>query len=84
MKIADFFGGGGDAKPPPAKVEPVAKVAKKTRDTLTTATPIVEKEAQMTLNLKLEKPDIILVEHMDHINTNAMILNVNSKIILYF
>lgn len=29
----------------------------------------------MTLNLKVEQPDIILVENMDSIDTNAMILN---------
>lgn len=35
-----------------------------------------DKPTQMTVNLKLEKPDIILVEHMDNINTNAVIVNV--------
>lgn len=29
----------------------------------------------MTLNLKVERPDIILVEHMDNIDTKAMMLN---------
>lgn len=33
---------------------------------------------QITLNLKIEKPDIILVEHMDNIDTKALILNVNN------
>lgn len=32
---------------------------------------------QITLNLKIEKPDIILVEHMDNIDTKALILNVS-------
>lgn len=35
-----------------------------------------EQSTQMTVNLKLEKPDIILVEHMDNIDTNAIIVNV--------
>lgn len=70
MKIAEFFG--GDAKPTPAQVT-ASSGAKKI-----TAAPVQpQKETQITLNLKVEKPDIILVEHMDHINTNAMILNVN-------
>lgn len=34
-----------------------------------------QKSGQMTLNLKVEQPDIILVENMDSIDTNAMILN---------
>lgn len=38
-------------------------------------------ETQMTINLKLEKPDIILVEHMDNIDTNAMILNVCTLVV---
>lgn len=32
-------------------------------------------ETQMTINIKLEKPDIVLVEHMDNIDTKALILN---------
>lgn len=31
--------------------------------------------SQITLNLKVEQPDIILVEHMDNIDSKAMILN---------
>lgn len=31
------------------------------------------------LKVQLEKPDIILVESLDDINTNAIILNVNIK-----
>lgn len=41
-----------------------------------------ENDRQMTVNIKIEKPDIILVEHMDNIDTNALILNVNI-ILLY-
>ncbi|XP_057669487.1 intermembrane lipid transfer protein Vps13 isoform X2 [Diorhabda carinulata] len=32
-------------------------------------------DVQMTVNVKLEKPDIVLVEHMDSIDTRALILN---------
>ncbi|CAH1965913.1 unnamed protein product [Acanthoscelides obtectus] len=34
-----------------------------------------QKNTYMTINLKLEQPDIILVEDMESINTNCMILN---------
>jgi len=30
----------------------------------------------MTVNIRIEKPDIILVENMDDIDTNAIIFNV--------
>lgn len=32
---------------------------------------------QMKINIKVEKPDIILVEHMKDVNTDALILNVS-------
>lgn len=44
--------------------------------------PEVSKKAEvrsmMTLNVRVEKPDIILVESMDDINCNAIILNVST------
>lgn len=73
LKIAEFF------TSIPAKEEekttsakPTNKPPQKTVNTITEEKPSV----QMTINLKIEMPDIVLVEHMDNINTNAMILNV--------
>lgn len=36
-----------------------------------------EIKSMMTLNVRVEKPDIILVESMDDINCNAIVLNVS-------
>lgn len=33
----------------------------------------------MTINVKLEKPDILLVEAMDDLDTNALVLNVRNQ-----
>ncbi|KAJ8953002.1 hypothetical protein NQ318_015363 [Aromia moschata] len=51
--------------------------ASKSKVAMVSSHTTIEKKSQtqMTVNLKLEKPDIILVEHMDNINTKAMILN---------
>lgn len=77
MKIADFFQTTQEATPPPKG--PVARssmsVTSKTKIAPETAN--AAKPTQMTINLKLEKPDIILVEHMDNIDTNAIIVNVS-------
>ncbi|XP_028133900.2 intermembrane lipid transfer protein Vps13 isoform X1 [Diabrotica virgifera virgifera] len=72
MKLAEFFKipeeqeqeikmiSAGKSNVPTPKVKPAD-------------TPAAEQH--MTINLKLEKPDIILVEHMDNVDTRAMILN---------
>ncbi|KAK9871302.1 hypothetical protein WA026_011571 [Henosepilachna vigintioctopunctata] len=39
------------------------------------ATNLTQNATKMTVNLKVEKPDIVLVEHMDNIDTDAIILN---------
>lgn len=44
----------------------------------------VQSNQQITLNLKIEKPDIILVEHMDNIDTKALILNVSGFFFCFF
>lgn len=81
LKIADFF------NVPQEKSEPAPKITttSKSSTTLTSKSKMSvlvepaksDKPIQMTINLKLEKPDIILVEHMDSINTNAIIVNVS-------
>lgn len=46
---------------------------------LVSSTTKIEKgQSNMTINIKLEQPDIVLVEHMESIDTKAMILNVRN------
>lgn len=86
LKISNFFVG-ADAKPKPiAQVS-----SKSTGQSVSSSAPSrtalavpssestrdLEKSSQtvMTINLKLEKPDILLVEAMDDLDTNALVLN---------
>lgn len=41
-----------------------------------------ESAPTFTLNLRLEKPDIIIVENMDSIDTDALIFHVITKLVL--
>lgn len=81
LKVAEFF---TDTATPPETV-PAATSATtlKTTDSKTQSqkanVETEENPVQMTVNLKVEMPDIVLVEHMDNIDTNAMILNVSIK-----
>lgn len=70
-KIADFFK--QPSAPPPPEV---TTTASKTQIQKVENSP-KEDLIQQTINLKVEMPDIILVEHMDNEDTNAMILNVS-------
>lgn len=79
MKLMDFFNTTLEADKintgspqVTAKQTPSSKsVQNKTAATSTQST------AKMTVNLKIEKPDIILVEHMDNIDTSAIIWHVS-------
>ncbi|XP_018574731.1 vacuolar protein sorting-associated protein 13 isoform X2 [Anoplophora glabripennis] len=74
MKLAEFFSTAGTKKPAITTENKQSQTKlEESKQSLPEKQP--EKESQMTINLKLEKPDIILVEHMDNIDTNAMILN---------
>ncbi|KAK3913373.1 Vacuolar protein sorting-associated protein 13 [Frankliniella fusca] len=86
LKISNFFVG-VEAKPKPV-APAVSKTttqsmpsSMQSRSTLAVAAvesaKEIEKRAQtvMTINLKLEKPDILLVEAMDDVDTNALVLN---------
>ncbi|RZC35600.1 vacuolar protein sorting-associated protein 13A-like, partial [Asbolus verrucosus] len=77
LKIADFL-----TLPESESSKP--SVPQKSVATKSTATLVVNsaEESQITLNLKIEKPDIILVEHMDNIDTKALVLN--SEIVIKF
>ncbi|KAJ1520910.1 hypothetical protein ONE63_003990 [Megalurothrips usitatus] len=86
LKISNFFVG-LEAKPKPVTPVPSKTAAQSmtssvpSRTALTVPSPEnakdLEKLAQtvMTINLKLEKPDILLVEAMDDLDTNALVLN---------
>lgn len=71
MRIAAFFTAytvcGVEPKKPSRARTTVSKSTMKTKDE--------PKESTMTLNLRIEKPDIILVEKMDNIDVMAMIMN---------
>lgn len=91
MKISDFFtvqnqDGGSELSEKQSKMNSRGRVgaASTTSNQIRMAKSSVAgvkqhetKEMQITVNLKIEKPDIILVEHMDNVDTNAMILNVS-------
>lgn len=82
LKIADFFTGAMQSGEEASKVQNTRstssiKETPSSRSSAKTAV-VTEKETTMTVNLRIEKPDIVLVEHMDNIDTNALILNVNS------
>lgn len=77
MKVAEFF-----TSALPKTNEEKASVKTSATKSLSSrsksnAAVVQESQTQMTINLKIEKPDIILVEHMDNIDANALILNVS-------
>lgn len=83
MKIAAFFAINENAAQDPEistiKTQKAAHLnAKPKQEVSSNASPLVQEATKsITLNLKVEKPDIILVERMDNINANALILNVS-------
>ncbi|KAF5289221.1 hypothetical protein FQR65_LT00109 [Abscondita terminalis] len=72
LKVADFFTAEEEKK---SSVTPVVASSKSVKNVRSTSNKPKKSDATMTLNLRVEKPDIILVEHMDSIDTNALILN---------
>lgn len=48
-----------------------------------TAATSTQSTSRMTVNLKVENPDIILVEHMDNIDTSAIILHVSTIFMIF-
>lgn len=87
LKISNFFVG-ADAKPKPTAQVPSKNTGQSASSSAPSRTALavslpesardLEKHSQtvMTINLKLEKPDILLVEAMDDLDTNALVLNV--------
>lgn len=87
LKISNFFVG-ADAKAKPTAPVPSKSTGQSlsssapSRATLTVPAPENAKDLEkisqtvMTVNVKLEKPDIILVEAMDDVDANALVLNV--------
>lgn len=73
MKIKDFFDVDGPNKTittSSSKNELVAPKKKPAQQQLAASTP-----KMLTMNLHVEKPDIILLEDMDDINSNCIVLN---------
>ena len=44
------------------------------------STPVPVSDTMITINLHIEKPDIILLEDMDDINSNCIVLNVSNNL----
>lgn len=75
MKLAQFF---QMPEQEQAQLAPVVDPRSKAIQSSTTVqSTAAQTEGTMTINLKVEKPEIVLVEHMDSIDTEAMILNVS-------
>lgn len=79
MKIADFFTSATVNEDEEEKEKGGVKSTVSNR-LVQKGSSTNERQSQLhiVLNLKVEKPDIILVEDMDSIDTNALILNVSS------
>lgn len=75
MQLAQFFQMPEEEQATPAPVVDPRSKAIQSNTTIQSAA--VQTEGTMTINLKVEKPEIVLVEHMDSIDTEAMILNVS-------
>jgi vacuolar protein sorting-associated protein 13A/C len=79
LKIADFLTiPQEDLNQPVLPPKPLATgggISAKTSVTTNTDFITDKQDSQITLNLKIEKPDIILVEHMDSPETQALVLN---------
>ncbi|KAJ4449971.1 hypothetical protein ANN_01378 [Periplaneta americana] len=58
----------------PSKSKP--SISKSKSATTTSVAPQQTSSSMMTVNIRVEKPDIILVENMDDLDTNAIILNI--------
>lgn len=84
MKLAQFFQMPEQEQATPAPV--VDPRSKAIQSSMTVQSAVIQTEGTMTINLKVEKPEIVLVEHMDSIDTEAMILNVSKcfMVITYF
>ncbi|KAJ8937448.1 hypothetical protein NQ314_011837 [Rhamnusium bicolor] len=85
LKLADFFNTSNQSLEQSKQTQVTTtgiSTTKSSRGVVPGPTASKDKETQITVNLKLEKPDIILVEHMDNINTNAMLMN--SEILVKF
>lgn len=94
-KLAAFFSVDNTAAPPPIPTQ--TKQTERKRSTTNIKTPKsqkaqakklkdVKEESKrpptFTVNLRLEKPDIIVVENMDSIDADALIFNVSNTLIL--
>lgn len=77
IKVKDFFNAGLQPSQQPTQQSTqktqLEQTAKKKVNQPTPAQP----DTMMTINLHIEKPDIILLEDMDDIDSNCIVLNVS-------
>lgn len=82
MKIKDFF----NVEQPSANHDAVSTAKKTYNETSSkkikssSAQPAAA-ETMLTINLHIEKPDIILLEDMDNIDSNCIVLNVRVTLV---
>jgi len=88
MNVKDFFVRGLPQAPDQTKPAHSAQLVS-SQSAASRATNVIETAAKTTpvkmtkIHLKLEQPDIIMVETMDHDTTNALVLNVSSQVIRF-
>ncbi|KAL1509353.1 hypothetical protein ABEB36_004107 [Hypothenemus hampei] len=89
MKLAEFFVNPADNKTSDSQVarkstrsSTTLNIQKSSSRTNRSSQTDTDKPGQITLHLKVEQPDIILVENMDSIDSKAMILH--SEIVIKF
>ncbi|XP_020292498.1 vacuolar protein sorting-associated protein 13C isoform X2 [Pseudomyrmex gracilis] len=81
MKIKDFFDVDTTTKDKTAAVTPAQKYSKsesvtpKKKQQPTQQEPTTSTPKMLTVNLHVEKPDIILLENMDDVDSNCIVLN---------
>lgn len=78
MALSEFF-----TKAVPAQTAQAKEISRNIKSNTSLKSPSDETKNNLTINIKLEQPDIILVEHMENIDTKAMILNVSSLFYTY-
>lgn len=85
MKVKDFFTTVDEFTPTNKSVPSHQHVPKNHSESAVKRKQITSPTKKMfTINIHVEKPDIILLEDMDDINSNCIILNVNTVYFSFF
>lgn len=80
MKIKDFFNSETMSSPSQlTTMQSSQKFDQAVQKRKIAQPPPAANDTMMTINLHIEKPDIILLEDMDDINSNCIVLNVSLR-----